>query len=180
MRNPGHHTMTGPQLPAGPQAAAPPPPLPARTRPQRPGPARLAASRLLDATDQAAAEARATTRHALHQWGLGHLADDAEHIASEIVANAADASRRHAPAGTRAAPITLQITADDSEVTARVWDPDPIPPPAGYTPGTWDEHGRGLLIVAALAHQWGYTPAPNGGKYVHATLRTTPQQDGTP
>ncbi|MGD0607488.1 MAG: hypothetical protein ABSA53_28385, partial [Streptosporangiaceae bacterium] len=39
-------------------------------------------------------------------------------------------------------------------------------------PGPLTEHGRGLLIVTALSHQWGTHPAPNGGKYTWATLRT--------
>ena len=71
------------------------------------------------------------------------------------------------------APITLTITAGQAELTIRVSDPDPQPPPPGPAgPGTWDENGRGLIIVTALSHQWGTAPAPGGGKYVWATLRT--------
>jgi hypothetical protein len=40
------------------------------------------------------------------------------------------------------------------------------------------------MIVKALAYQWGTTPGTNGGKHVHATLRTTqragPQHDPDP
>jgi hypothetical protein len=58
--------------------------------------------------------------------------------------------------------------------------PDPLPPSLDYQPGLWDESGRGLLIIKALAHAWGTTPGTNGGKHVFATLRTTPQPQDTP
>jgi hypothetical protein len=32
------------------------------------------------------------------------------------------------------------------------------------------EHGRGLLIVDALAHRWAWYPAPGRGKFVWASL----------
>ena len=109
----------------------------------------------------------------LAHWGLRHLTDSARQITSELVANAVTVSTQTAPPGTMPAPITLTITAGQAELTIRVSDPDPQPPPPGPAgPGTWDENGRGLIIVTALSHQWGTAPAPGGGKYVWATLRT--------
>jgi len=157
-----------------------PAPLPARTRRQRNGPANRDRSLLLGAVDTAPAAARATLRECLSQWGLRHLEDDAAQILGELAANAVTASRQAALPGDTPAAITVTITASNDELWLRAWDPDPLPPPADYTPGTWDEHGRGLIIVKTLSHRWGSTPALNGGKHAWATLRTTPQQDSTP
>jgi serine/threonine-protein kinase RsbW len=42
--------------------------------------------------------------------------------------------------------------------------------PAARAASTGPENGRGLLLVAALAAQWGWTEVP-GGKTVWAALR---------
>jgi anti-sigma regulatory factor (Ser/Thr protein kinase) len=180
--------MTSPPAPAPsslrPTAAQPgpaPAPLPARTHRQRPGPRTQATSRLLQPDATAPGHARAAIRDALAQWGQAHLTDDAQAITSEIISNAVTATTRATPAGRTPAPITLHISADNGTLTIRAWDPDPTPPPADPgPPADGDEHGRGLLIVRALSSHWGWTPAPNGGKYVHATLTTTQPAPGQP
>jgi len=138
---------------------------------QQRGPASLATSLVLPATITAPGCARATLRDALAQWGLDHLTEPAEAIASELVTNAVTASASVAPADATPAPITLWITAAPGELRIRVWDPDPIPPPRDYEPGTWDENGRGLMIVKALSQRWDWDPAEDGGKYVWAAVR---------
>jgi anti-sigma regulatory factor (Ser/Thr protein kinase) len=85
------------------------------------------------------------------------------------VANAVAASSGVAPGGTAPAPIALSITVERGELHIRVWDPDPAPPPRDYEPGTWDETGRGLMIVAALSQRWDCYPA-DGGKHVWAAI----------
>jgi serine/threonine-protein kinase RsbW len=172
--------MTGSPAPAAttPEATPPAAPLPVRTRRQRQGPANRDRSLVLGAVETAPAAARATLRECLSQWRLGHLAYDAGQVLSELVANAVAASKEAARPDAEPAAITVTIAADDDELWLRAWDPDPLPPPADYAPGTWDEHGRGLLIVKALSHRWGTTPATNGGKYVFATLRTRTQPEG--
>jgi hypothetical protein len=35
-----------------------------------------------------------------------------------------------------------------------------------------DQHGNGLVIVAALSMRWGWKRCPDGGKIVRAELRT--------
>jgi anti-sigma regulatory factor (Ser/Thr protein kinase) len=125
----------------------------------------------LSAVSTAAGRARATVRAALAEWDLAALTDDAEAITSELVANAITASEQAAPVGTMPAPVWLTITVT-TELFIDVWDPCPDPPPADYVPGTWDEYGRGLLIVNALSHRWGWCH-PNGhGKVVWAALST--------
>jgi anti-sigma regulatory factor (Ser/Thr protein kinase) len=158
-------------------------PLPARTRRQREGPATRDRTLILPPADTAPRAARAALRDCLAQWNLGHLQDDAELILDELVANSVCASKAAAPQGEEPAAITVKIAVEDDDLLLlQAWDPDPAPPPPDYTPGTWDESGRGLMIVKALAHHWGTTPGPNGGKHVHATLRTAnqPPGDGPP
>jgi anti-sigma regulatory factor (Ser/Thr protein kinase) len=125
----------------------------------------------LSAVSTAAGRARATVRAALAEWDLAALTDDAEAITSELVANAIAASQQAAPAGTMPAPVWLTITVT-TELFIDVWDPCPDPPPTDYVPGTWDEYGRGLLIINTLCHRWGWCH-PNGhGKVVWAALST--------
>jgi anti-sigma regulatory factor (Ser/Thr protein kinase) len=146
-----------------------PPPAPALTRP---GPAIITTSLTVGAVDTAPACARATVRFALAQWRLRHLTDDAEAITSEMVANAIAASKRAAPQGTPPAAVTLWLTVRDAELCIRVQDPDPTPPPRPQQPPDDDaEHGRGLLIIDALAVRWGWYPVV-GGKYIWAALPT--------
>src|ERR1035438_8477150 len=139
----------------------------------RPGPATRQTSLILRPLATAPGTARGTLNTTLTLWGLTHLSDTAQQITSELITNAITASRAAAPPGTEPRPITLFISARDQELCIRVWDPCPTPPPLHQPPpDPLTEHGRGLLIVTALSHQWGSHPAPNGGKYVWATLHT--------
>ena len=111
------------------------------------------------ATDPASArQARAAVRQALAAWGLADPSGDAELLASEQVANAAEhgggnpislALRRHADPGEQPA-ITCEVT-----------DTSPHLPQARRA-GTDDERGRGLAIVTALATASGVRAGPAG------------------
>jgi hypothetical protein len=148
-----------------------PAPLPVRTGRQHPGPATPTHALMLDPDDHAPRHARAATRTSLTLWGLAHLTDDAQAITSELVANAAAASRRTARPGKEPAPILVWLTTSDGHLIIRVWDPDPTAPPRDPPePDPGKESGRGLIIVAVLAAWWDCTPAPNGGKHVRAAL----------
>ena len=72
----------------------------AATLSRRPG---SHASAELSPHPAAARQARALTRTTLTQWGIPHLADDAETISAELTANAQHAAT--APHGTRPAII---------------------------------------------------------------------------
>lgn len=162
---------------AWPEAA--PVTLPVRTGRTRSGPATRQTSLMLGPVKTAPRCARGTLHEALTRWGLGHLSEPGQAITSELVTNAIAASIEKAPEGTEPRPITLWVTAENGELSIRVWDPDPEPPPRDQPlPGDLAEHGRGLLIVAALSHRWGSHPAPNGGKYVWASLKTAPVASG--
>jgi anti-sigma regulatory factor (Ser/Thr protein kinase) len=115
-----------------------------------------------------ARQARSAIRQALAAWHMEHLSGDAELLASELVANAAEhgdgtpitlALRRHAQPGGRPG-ITCEVT-DTSPA---------MPRPA--EPGPSGERGRGLAIVAALAQSSGVRSS-QAGKTTWFTLALT-------
>lgn len=107
------------------------------------------------AAPESIAEARALTRQALNQWGLGDRADDAAIAVSELAANA---FRHGAP------PVLLVLRRESrhwppaATATVRdhgVWDDAPVGrvdgPSVASCDGWLAESGRGLAIVRALA-----------------------------
>jgi anti-sigma regulatory factor (Ser/Thr protein kinase) len=122
----------------------------------------------LPAEPASARQARSAVRQALADWGMGHLSGDAELLASELVANAAEhgdgtpislALRRHAEPGGQPG-ITCEIT-DGSLAMPRRTEPGPD-----------GERGRGLAIVDALARSSGVR-ASQAGKTSWFTLALT-------
>ena len=115
--------------------------------------------------------ARLHVRAILREWGLGHLADASESVASELIANGVQATR----AAGLDTPVRLTLTADGASVLIVVWDAVPAPPvPAD--PDLESEHGRGLIIVEALAEWWDCRPVPaahGGGKLVRSFITDT-------
>jgi len=100
---------------------------------------------------------RSAVRQALAAWGMHDASGDAELLASELVANAAEhgrgpislALRRHGEPGTR------------HGITCEVTDTAPsLPRPRQARHG--DERGRGMAIVAALASDSGVRAGPSG------------------
>ncbi len=115
-----------------------------------------------------ARQARSVVRQALAGWGMNHLSDDAELLASELVANAAE----HADGK----PISLALRrhAEPSEqpgITCEVTDTSPAMPQR-TEPGPDSERGRGLAIVDALAQSSGVR-ATQAGKTTWFTLALT-------
>lgn len=94
------------------------------------------------------------------EWGLDHVIDTAELIASELATNAL----LHGGGD----EIALRLEISGGVVCIRVWDASPDLPmeqdPAGDS-----ECGRGLLIVGTLALEWGAYLADEGGKVTWAT-----------
>jgi anti-sigma regulatory factor (Ser/Thr protein kinase) len=109
--------------------------------------------------------ARCLVRAALVYLGLGTYADDAEAVASELVANAI----QHATTDVcDKVGVTLMHMWDGDAVAVVVTDPSPVPPViCQATPGS--EHGRGLRIVEALSAHWSWNRAGRG-KAVYAVL----------
>jgi signal transduction histidine kinase len=106
--------------------------------------------------------ARASARAQLSAWGRADLAADVEEIVSELTTNAVQASQS---AGT---PLAVRLILTTASVIVEVLDYAPgIPAPR--QPDAAAESGRGLLLVASIAREWGWTPA-HGGKLVWAEV----------
>jgi anti-sigma regulatory factor (Ser/Thr protein kinase) len=103
--------------------------------------------------------ARLHVRHVVREWGLAGIAEQAELLASELVTNAVRASER---LRTPEQPVVgIWLVSDQISVVIHVWDASsgiPVRQQAG--PG--DEGGRGLLLVEALATEWGCYRKPPG------------------
>jgi anti-sigma regulatory factor (Ser/Thr protein kinase) len=107
----------------------------------------------------APSSARGHVRNVLHDWGMDHLAYEAETVVSELTANAVNAST--GPDGCplyvdgRMLVVRLCLFSDGNVLLAEVWDQAPgIPSPKAT--GSDAENGRGLAIIADLAATWGW------------------------
>ncbi|MEU0073088.1 ATP-binding protein [Streptomyces sp. NPDC006332] len=109
---------------------------------------------------------RRTLRLILTMHGLIRLADTAELLATELIANAVLHTK---------GPATLRVRWSAGVLRIGAWDADPRPPePPGELANLTDaEGGRGLAMVQACADVWGWQPLSrfgNRGKYVWCDL----------
>jgi hypothetical protein len=121
---------------------------------------------------QAARLARRLTRNTLRDWGLASLAEDAETIVGEFVANAVTHATVAASLSDRkptAENLGLRLLRRTGEVICAVLDPSDAAPVL-KAPGGSEEAGRGLQMVDALSDVWGWSPVPGRGKAVWAIL----------
>jgi anti-sigma regulatory factor (Ser/Thr protein kinase) len=121
--------------------------------------------RSLKARHAAVAEARRHANSILGGWDVpDDAADSIVLVVSELVTNAVQAYPAGAPGW-----VTLRLQRQDGIVLVEVADSIAAPavpqPPAAED----DEHGRGLLIVDALAVSWDCYSVP-GGKVVAAVM----------
>jgi len=117
----------------------------------------------LDPVPTAPAESRRFAHDVCGDWGVPRVANLAELVASELVTNAVTHART---------PMTVTLRLLDDTVSVDVRDADPRPmfrpnPGSGGRPG--DEHGRGLLLLDAMADAWGTSPTADG-KVVWANI----------
>jgi anti-sigma regulatory factor (Ser/Thr protein kinase) len=129
-------------------------------------------TRALSARPEEARTARHFVRELLTCWGLEALADDAEVIVDELVVNAVLHGTRSGLAygNSGASVLRLCMLRRAGEVMLAVVDPGnetPMP----RRPDWGGESGRGLQIVGALSHVWGWSPIAGHGKAVWAVLR---------
>jgi anti-sigma regulatory factor (Ser/Thr protein kinase) len=94
----------------------------------------------------APAHARAQIRQALVTWGFPDSIDDAELVASELVANAV----RHG-----ATPVVLTIGHRDGHLIICVQDAAPERVPQPRDADVSESSGRGMLLVRSIAQRWG-------------------------
>jgi anti-sigma regulatory factor (Ser/Thr protein kinase) len=128
---------------------------------QTPGSDWVSRRRNLPAEASSPGEARAVIRSACLAWEVeGEVADDAELVANELVANVVD------HAGT---PCTLTVSMNGEELLIEVRDFYPCPPLQPQPVDPSSRRGRGLQVVAAVSSRWGVT-AFHDGKSVWALL----------
>ena len=133
---------------------------------QFPEPPRSSVGVMLQAAPGSAAVARRFVGKTLAEWGhQGHL-DTACLLVSEIVTNAL----RHAHA-----PLDLRLHLTSREIITEITD-DSTHLPYRHLPDPDDEGGRGLMLVDALAADWGTRPADTG-KTVWFTIPLEPDHD---
>lgn len=115
--------------------------------------------------------ARGHVRTVAHEWGLGHLAENAELLVSELVTNAVQAS---AKLRTIEPPVVLLwVISDGISLVLHVWDAS-NEMPVRLDPGELEDGGRGLLLVETLSKDHGVYRKADGGKVVWAMLAADP------
>jgi anti-sigma regulatory factor (Ser/Thr protein kinase) len=97
------------------------------------------------ATAEAPQSARAFLRAALQTWKLDGFGEVTELLTDELVANVV----RHV-----GSPMTLRATSEGATLRIEVDDPS-TEAPVLHHPDAGDGSGRGILLVDALATQWG-------------------------
>ncbi|MFH8802629.1 SpoIIE family protein phosphatase [Streptomyces sp. NPDC017936] len=118
----------------------------------------------VDPDPAAVAETRKNVGEQLDAWGLTDTAFVTELIVSELVTNAI----RHAEP-----PIQLRLI-NDRTLICEVSDGSGTAPHMRRA-RTYDEGGRGLLLVAQLSERWGSRPGPAGkGKTIWAEQSVSP------
>jgi two-component sensor histidine kinase len=106
----------------------------------------------LPCTTDAPARARRLTRRLLHDWGLtDEYTCRAEAVVAELVSNALTHARPDIH-------ITWRLVRNTEQPSVRVEVADGGPTAPADTGRDPDEHGRGHLIVTALASRWGVGP----------------------
>ncbi|MFI7296779.1 ATP-binding protein [Streptomyces sp. NPDC050121] len=99
---------------------------------------------------------RRTLRLILTLHGLGHLADTAELLASELMSNAVLHTK---------GPGCLRIRFRDGVLQIGAWDADPEPPepPSGLEELGDAESGRGMALVRDCSDDWHWQPLSRMG-----------------
>jgi anti-sigma regulatory factor (Ser/Thr protein kinase) len=147
-------TVTGPNLPGGPEPASS---AGDTFHPREARRCYLA----LPAEPAAVPYARQCTRRTLAAWDLGPVTADAELVVSELITNAEQAT----PRTPHAAHVVLYLAADPGRLTLLVWDACPELPARRPHDGD-SAGGRGLEIVHAYSTRWGTWAPVLGGKVV--------------
>lgn len=127
----------------------------------------------IPAQGSAVSQARDYVGAVLRDWGLPEMTDTIQLIVSELATNAVRASTELPPrpaSDGQPARVLIRLSSDLALTLVEVWDSSSRPPTPGQ-PTSDDESGRGLMLVAALSQQSGWTRLRRGtGKIVWALV----------
>jgi anti-sigma regulatory factor (Ser/Thr protein kinase) len=112
---------------------------------------------------------RLHTRQVLWEWGLDHLAADAELLVSEMLGNALKAAREQDNIGV----VVLRLLANRQRLLIEVWDENPHDPQPRQV-DELSERGRGFMVIEAVATRWGFRRVSARNKVVWAELLAKP------
>lgn len=96
--------------------------------------------------------------------GGSAIAEEANLVAAELLANAVQHGR---------APVTVDVRAQGELIRVEVRDADSRPPVRAARGVTANMTGRGLALVDAIANRWGVEQVPGDGKVVWAEFDPT-------
>lgn len=128
------------------------------------------------ATRHGARLARLLAAHQLTDWGHPH-GTEAHDTVVLVVAELATNAVLHGRVPGRDFALSLSHDEGRGVVRIEVTDTHPVLP-TRRTPGTDEDGGRGLLLVDALATDWGVHDRLGPGKTVWAECTTTLGSDG--
>ncbi|WP_274562021.1 ATP-binding protein [Streptomyces spiramyceticus] len=129
-------------------------------------------SQQLSSTRRGARLARLLAVQQLADWGWARDSETVQ-TAALLVAELATNAVTHGRVPGRNFLLSLVVTRQPGETTTlriEVADCGGERPPVPLKPESTAEHGRGLLLVEALAVRWGADPRPPSGKTVWAEL----------
>ncbi|MFE9026432.1 ATP-binding protein [Streptomyces iakyrus] len=127
----------------------------------------------LSSTPRGARLARHLTLNQLHSWGIPH-GSDVSYAAGAIVAELAANAVTHGRVPGRDFEVRLALVTGSVRVEVtdtRSGPPYPPAPGAVRPPRALDEHGRGFVLVDALADRWEVLDREPPGKTVRAEIR---------
>lgn len=107
----------------------------------------------LDPDRLAPARARELVGQVCAEWHIDELAPTAQLVATELVSNGVMHART---------PLVFTVLLRGGRLYVAVHDRDSTPARMQEPTAELDEHGRGLLVVDALASSWGTLPTPEG------------------
>ncbi|MFI8187679.1 ATP-binding protein [Streptomyces sp. NPDC085946] len=139
----------------------------------------------LSATPRGARLARLLAATQLHAWGIPHGSDVCDRTAAVVAELAANAvTHGRVPGRDFELRLSLVVGSVRVEVTNTRAESRPPAPGAVRPPHPLDEHGRGLVVVGALADRWEVLDREPPRKTVRAEIdvpgRLSPAKGGAP